>query len=121
MSWYRCGDEQGNQATSAGRELGPDPDKGFRRVVVVRQQVERGAGKEDRPILARQVHGFDRTLVEYDFQAGRFRSPPTPMQHVGRRVEAFDIQSAAAQRQERVAITATQLQGRLSELADEPS
>ena len=89
-------EEQWDQCGPVGCEVLADPHQRPAGGVVIRNEVEGGAGQEDRPVTARQLHAIHRLVMQHDGQALPARRVATSLQHVGRRVQPLDVEPPLA-------------------------
>ena len=80
-------------------EMIADPSERQRCGRIIDDEVERGPGEEDRPVGAPEGHLLDRCVVHDHLDAGVRSRPTQRRQHVGRRIEALDVEPLGPQGQ----------------------
>ena len=95
------------------------PAQRVARCGVARQQREALPGQEDRAVASRHVEALHLLFVEGDFEPELRGSPAAAREHVGRRVDAFDLVPALDQLEHRRAGPAPELEGRAASRVEE--
>ena len=117
----RLRDEQGNQRLATRLEMVVDAFQRASGGAVVGKEVERRSGDEDRSEPSRDRHRLHRLVVQRHVEPARHSRGAATRQHVGRRVETFDVDTACTKIEERISGAATELERRLTRLRDEPA